>query len=130
MLRQSASYCRQRREAFSNNGSFKKPSKVLCLQKKNVEKEQKNSKSINTINTIIFLAKNFFQIFFRTHRQNKKIFLYLVYSKLLFFNYKNNMLRSTLSMQALGRNFVSASPKGVQIGSKAIQHQHVLELVR
>ena len=26
------------------------PSKVLCLQKKNVEKEQKNSKSINTIN--------------------------------------------------------------------------------
>jgi hypothetical protein len=38
------------------------------------------------------------------------------------------MLRSTLSMQALGRNFVSASPKGVQIGSKeAIQH--VLEFV-
>ena len=67
MLRQSASYCRPR-EAFSNG----RPSKVLCLQKKNVEKEQKNSKSINTINTIIFLAKNFFQFFFQNSQTEQK----------------------------------------------------------
>jgi hypothetical protein len=33
------------------------------------------------------------------------------------------MFRKTLSMQRLGRNFISASPKGVQVGStEAIQH--------